>query len=120
MRERWSQVALVLVVGCFLAGAFTAVMSAWYPWINSWVALFYLLPALYGAIGATALLREDLALRSYLKRHPRLPDSGMIDVESGVGTFETVGGELVSIEIPAEVIEQGPEAVVAYVLDELE
>ena len=115
MRRLLTVAALSFVVGCYLAGLAVNVL------VGARVALvLYGIPAALGFIVAVRWLTREVALWRFEKAHPMLPTNLSFDAESGVALVSCLGGALVSVAVPAEVVEEGPHAVVAFVRHELD
>ena len=100
-------------IATFIAGVALAVP---YP---RWSNVFYAWTAGYGMAWAIVFLVRAWVEWRFKKTHPMLPTNLAFDPVAGVAFVGTLSGELVSVAVPEEVTQEGPDAVMAFVLHEL-
>jgi hypothetical protein len=79
----------------------------------------YAVPAGFGAFTAALQLSKDLRLWRFERENPTIPIDIHIDIDSNLALVTLLNNELVSLEIPDEVMQDGQQAVIQFVLHEL-
>jgi hypothetical protein len=82
--------------------------------------IFYGVPAAYGAFWAAMFLSREIREWRFLRAHPTMPTAMNLDVETGYATITQANGEMVSLEIPDDVLREGPLAVQTFVFEALD
>jgi len=100
-------------IATFMAGF---ALSIPYP---RWAIVFYAWTAGFGLAYAVMILVKAWVEWRFKKTHPMLPTNLAFDPVAGVAFVGTLSGELVSVAVPEEVTQEGPDAVMAFVLHEL-
>jgi hypothetical protein len=108
--------AYYYVVAFWLIGLVLNTLGPAMPGVQPWVQAAWAVPATFGAIFA---LRMLVGHRRY-RMNERQPSTMMVDVESGTATVTLMNGEMLSIQIPEEIMEEGPGGVAAYCAREFE
>jgi len=78
-----------------------------------------LFPAAYGAFHALGFLRKAVPVWRFEHTHATVPTNLHLDTETGLALVTLLNGDLVSLQVPDEVIDEGPPAVATYVVHEL-
>src|SRR4051794_23285272 len=110
-----------IVVFClYLAGLTLMLLSPALPGVKPWIASTWSIPAAYGGFMAILVVVRQERARRFLRMNATMPMSMMVDAASGTATATLLNGEMVSIQIPEEILEEGPEAVMDYCAREFE
>ena len=118
--SRWMIAAYAAVVACFVGGVACAAVGVTNHTVATFAATFYVVPAAYGAVLAARELRMHFWLTGVVKDNRKMPVAIQIDGETGYATIGRFDGQMVSLHIPEEILEAGPEVVMAFVIDALE
>lgn len=110
----------IFVFCLYLAGLTLMFISPGNPGVVVWIGTVWSIPAAYGGFTALFLVVREARAARFLQLHPRQPKSMMVDAESGTATVTLMNDEIVSVQIPEEILEEGPEAVVEYCAREFE
>jgi hypothetical protein len=108
--------AYYYVVAFWIIGMALNILTPAVPSFQRWVQVAWAIPATFGAIFAARMLLT----RRHYRMNERQPRTMMVDAESGTATVTLLNGEMVSIRIPDEILEEGPGAVADYCAREFE
>jgi hypothetical protein len=128
MKKDWIfSACLSAIVACSFIGLALNVAAAPFPWDSGTGKLLHVISinllivsAIWGSFMALKMLLMERDRKNFMHENARMPASMMVNGEEGVAMVTTVGGDLISIPIPQEILEGGPEAVVAYITEELD
>lgn len=113
---RWNVLFLYFIIVCFVGGLAFTFAATWDRSLQGFGGVFYVGAAAFGMAQAVRMLRMHSFAKNFALFAAQAPVSIQIDGETGYAMVTKGDGELVSLHVPEDVLEAGPEAVMDFVI----